>query len=372
MKIGILTQPLQDNYGGIIQAYALQTILRTFGHETIILNREKSDNIKVNCFVDLCKKIIRKVVGCPKNKSIGLYVSSYKIRKFISKYISVSPDFFSTDSIRKYSIQNSIDAFVVGSDQVWRPMYSPCITNYFLDFTEGLDVTRISYAASFGVDTWEYDSKDTIICSTLVKAFNQISVREISGIKLCKDYLNIDASFVLDPTLLLEQKDYIRLFIGEQEKECKGDMFCYVLDSSVEKERIIKYIERKKNYRSYFCNVNKQKTLFCGRQFIKPSLTHWLRCFYDAKYVVVDSFHGCVFSIIFNKTFIVIANKKRGVARFESLLSILGLQNRLIYDIKEIDNVLEKDIDWKYVHTILEKKKNESINYLKSSLNDKC
>ena len=154
---------------------------------------------------------------------------------------------------------------------------------------------------------------------------------------ICKEYFNLDASFVLDPTLLLNKMDYVHLFKSENEIKCKGDMFCYVLDPSEEKKQIIKYIECKKNYKSYYCNIHKKESGFYGHRFIKPSLTHWLRCFYDAKFVLVDSFHGCVFSIIFNKPFIVIANKERGVARFESLLATFGLQNRLIFDLKEVE-----------------------------------
>ena len=101
--------------------------------------------------------------------------------------------------------QFHFDAFVVGSDQVWRPRYNAYIPNLFLDFTEGMSVKRIAYAASFGTDQWEFSAEQTTISSFLAKKFDIVSVREASGIQLCKQNLGVDAIQVLDPSLLLRR-----------------------------------------------------------------------------------------------------------------------------------------------------------------------
>ena len=119
--------------------------------------------------------------------------------------------------MKAYTSQYRFDAYVVGSDQVWRPTYNlgDKLFDMYLAFADGQQVKRLSYAASFGVDKWEYSDDQTRICSELAKQFDAISVREKSGVKLCADNLGVDAIHVLDPTMLLDPSDYNKL-IGKQ------------------------------------------------------------------------------------------------------------------------------------------------------------
>lgn len=112
---------------------------------------------------------------------------------------------FTPDLTQKYGL----DAYVVGSDQVWRPAFNlgPRLGNMFLDFA-GDDVKKISYAASFGCKEWEYTEEQERMCGKLAKRFDAISVREASGVDLCKEHFGVDATLVLDPTLLLNKEDY--------------------------------------------------------------------------------------------------------------------------------------------------------------------
>ena len=246
----------------------------------------------------------------------------------------------------------------------------------FLDFSEHLNVKRIAYSASFGVDDWEYSGNQTRVCSRLLQKFDSISVREYSGVELCRNYFNINNVIcTLDPTLLLDSKDYVNLInhIGTPSKESEGDILVYMLDYTSEKEKMISTLSRKKGLKSSlfisrYCNLGTVDIKEINN-YISPSCDVWLNAFLKAKYVVCDSFHGMVFSIIFNKPFIVLKNRNRGLTRFLSLLSRLNLQDRLIEETSEnYINIIDTPIDWKKVNELITQMRKESINYLKHSL----
>src|SRR5690606_24010101 len=133
--------------------------------------------------------------------------------------------------------KNKYDLVVVGSDQVWRPKYSPNIYNFFVDFI-GRGGKSISYAASFGVDEWEFNEKQTFRCKELIRKFDAVSVREQSAITLCKEKFDSDAELVVDPTLLILAKDYETLVI-KQGLQGKGKVLKYVLDEDAETKAFV-------------------------------------------------------------------------------------------------------------------------------------
>ena len=194
------------------------------------------------------------------------------------------------------------------------------------------------------MDEWLFSKKITPTLSSLIKKFDAVSVREKSGVDLCNRYLGVDALHVLDPTMLLEKEDYIDLIIAENEEVFEGNLFCYILDNTKKKDDVIDLIVQSTNLVSFTCMPKLNLSLENVEQDIDacvfPSVTRWLKSFMDANMIITDSFHGCVFSIIFNKPFWVIGNKSRGMARFDSLLSVFGLENRML----DINNIV--DIDW--------------------------
>lgn len=378
MRIGIITQPLKNNYGGLLQNYALQQCLKRFGHKVYTINRAYQGDIYLSKQTEqmrfFIKQTIKKFLGrtyLPTKEEYKIITS--ECRKFVEQNIQVTNSVKTQDEIIATTKEYKFDAFVVGSDQVWRPMYSPNIYNDFLDFCkDNSNVKRISYAASFGVDNWEFNDVQTEECRRLTKLFNAVSVRENSAIELCKRFLGVDATLVLDPTLLLEKEDYIELVQKAGEKESAGDLFCYILDDNATIKNAIHYIEKQFSLKSY--QVKPLKKAFSIKrgdsisEHIIPSPTKWLRAFMDAKMVFTDSFHGCVFSIIFNKPFWVIGNKERGNARFDSLLKLFNLEDRRI-GLNEINGIdITKGIDWEKVNTIKEEWQKKSLNFLNSHL----
>ncbi len=371
MKIGILTHYIRYGYGGLLQNYALQTVLKQLGHDPITLrvSVDKKSPVKIQIRNKLsfwAHLILHKDMGVTAQQDD--YITQYN-KPFISKYLSITKPNRSSEDFKKATIDNNCEVLIVGSDQIWRK-YFLYVSTCYLDFAEEMTIKRIAYAASFAVDFWEYTEEETLKFRKLAKKFDAISVREVSGVELCKKYLDVDAQFVLDPTLLLEKVDYERLVDEAGEKKSDGDLFTYILDKNPDKEYIINGIVSKFGMKRFECMPHYPTTYFNVKnhpqESIYPPVTKWLRSIMDAKCVVTDSFHGTVFSIIFNKPFFVLINKKRGAARFTSLLSLFGLESRIVSSIDEISDTNE--IDWLETSLKLERLRNCSIKYLKESL----
>lgn len=369
MRIGVLTLPLHTNYGGILQAYALQRVLQDMGHDVVLLdNYPQCPTLKPFPLQQMfyLKRLLMKVVAPHKalplfyeKEAMVRYQKKEHIRQFYRQHVRHVP--FGADVTLN---QNDFDAIIVGSDQVWRPMYSPNVFDAYLSFAQGWSrVKRIAYAASFGTDAWEYTEEQTSECRRLAQIFDAVSVREESGVTLCKEHLSVDASWVLDPTLLVDTRHY-KEHIAKADADYPSSMcFAYILDASEEKEAIFHRIAASQGLQSSsFQNVDDPDN---GEA---PSVESWLKAFHDAEYVFTDSFHGCVFSIIFNKPFVVYGNVNRGMARFHSLLSMLGLENRLLVTPEDAANVACQPIDWDAVNNRLSELRIQSLEFLTIAL----
>ena len=263
--------------------------------------------------------------------------------------------------------ENDFSAIIVGSDQIWRPKYFSEIEHAYLDFTQNWNILRISYAASFGTDEWEYNEEQTKQCGKLIKTFNAVSVREKSGIDLCRQHFGTNAEHVLDPTMLLAKEDYIRLFDTMNLPKSDGNLFCYVLDNSSEKSELIEKVAKERCLRPFYINKDFYNFEIEVNKRIQPPVEAWIRGLYDAELVITDSFHACVFSILFNKPFIAICNADRGLSRFISLFNMFGLgQKEQISNSAIIDCT---ETDWDSLNNTLNEKIRFSLKILKESLN---
>lgn len=382
MKIGILTQRLFTNYGGLLQNYALQQVLKRMGHEVETLDQQRKHTFGL----DFKKKAILFAAQCLKPAKLGFpgqYVTQEElcqIRKytdyFIDKYISRTHPLSKRKDFPLIAGERNYDAYIVGSDQCWRQEYNDFLPAMFLDFVENRsNVKRIAYAASFGTDDWELSDSMTKECARLVQLFDLVTVREETGIGLCKKHFGVNATQVLDPTMLLTIDDYKKLIEGENEPESEGSLFYYILDPSEYKKSVINKAGRDMNLVP-FTVMPKYSDEYRTVPIVKnhlsdcvyPPVTKWLRAFLDAKITIVDSFHGAVFSIIFNKPFWIIGNKERGMARFNSLLKMFGLESRMLeeLDINRVD--FHERIDWNNINSMIEQNKAKSIDLLNRCL----
>lgn len=371
MRIGILTLELKLNYGGILQAYALQTTIKRMGYDAFVINRQSGSISKIRNALFIVKRLIRKYI-LGNDKTIVFIEKKAKneypeIAKNILPFIERNISLFNVEDYRCLN-ESDFDAYVVGSDQVWRPKYFKDIENAYLAFALNWNVKKIAYAPSFGTDIWEYSKIQTENCKKLINLFDAVSIRESSGVNLCSEYLNAKALKVLDPTLLLSKENYITLFKGQDVPRVCSGIFVYYLDNSEFKESVMREVENnlKLDVFRIKAQINDLHLPLCER--IQEPVERWISSFYDAEYVLTDSFHGCVFSIIFNKSFIVCGNKQRGYSRFVSLLSLFGLENRLVDNVDDVELVLNQPIDWNKINNLLAKYRNESIQFLSQSL----
>lgn len=375
MKIGVLTLPLHTNYGGILQAYALQTVLEHMGYDCLVIQRlYRKRIIRWKYPLQIIKRcIIRFVLG----KRIELFPEIIWNKN--QQIIERNTQGFINNHICTYQIkeisnikENDFDVIIVGSDQIWRPKYFRLHYKYiqdaFLSFAEKWDVKRIAYAPSFGTDEWEYNEAETLECGALLHKFDAISIREQSGIGLCEKYWGCKkVKWVLDPTMLLDKEDY-EIFIPQNIK-APGDLMCYVLDDNSEISNLIQKLVDEGSYKAFYANSRVGDASLPANERIQPPIEQWLVGFRDAKLVITDSFHACVFSILFHKPFIVIGNRKRGFSRFESLLKLFGLESRLIEDETQFDDFMLSPLS-DDVYKRLEVYRKSSMLFLNKALTD--
>lgn len=382
MKICILTQPLHANYGGLLQTYALQTVLTRMGHEVVtdrygFCGKPMSTGKRIFHFgYHLLRRFILQDI---RYNPFDFFFISYRHRlvtrqkriathteRFVENHIRTI-DFFQAKQHPPKAILDQFDALMVGSDQVWRPGYS-YVPAYFLDFAEGKAIRRFAYAASFGVDTWEFAPAITARCAALAKQFDTISVREDSGVELCCRYLGVEAIQLPDPTLLLDKEEYLRVV----EKEDLGiiwtkKILCYILDQSPETYEVVCQLSSKLGLSPLVMpdgELNKGTTDMST--CVYPSVSKWITGFRDAEFVVTDSFHGAIFAIIFHKPFVVISNPKRGYARFSSLLQMFDLENHLIYSPEELSDKHLLPIDYSRVNQLKKQWQQRSLDFLEN------
>ena len=372
MKIAIMTQPLHNNYGGNLQNYALQKVLKDMGHQPVTIDRHKAIPLRSKLKLGYFKRLMFYFLGRGERPEFKYYFSKRheaylreEISRFIDAYINKTPRLYSDSQVQAAFSSNQFDAVVVGSDQCWRPIYSPNIYSYFLDFLQQeARIKKIAYAASFGTDEWEYSPKQTERCKHLIQQFDLVTVREKAAVNLVRDKLEKNAHFVLDPTLLLTREDYEELFKAHNLPHNKG-VYTYILDQADWKNEVVKTVTSKLGLEHYSSQHDEKKP-----KHKIPSIESWIKGFADADFVITDSFHGTVFSIIFNKPFISLVNVKRGASRFESILGELGLSERLIsgFDKKKVVTLSQKAIDYHDVNQMLIALRNMSKDLLNKYL----
>lgn len=352
-KIGILTFhfPENRNFGAALQSYACLAMVKKLKFEVKLIN--------YNPFkLGIKAKII-------------YFFNGKNFKNYSKKFLE------QTEQINKRKILKELnkkfDVFIVGSDQVWRAKYTqPNTSKYYFDFLDD-NKTKVAYAASFGVDFWEGDKELTEKIKPLAQKFDYVSVREESGIKICNDVFGIDAICVLDPTLMIDKKDYQPILDDWKDESHKKKKYIahMLLDDTKElreeSNNIGKYLKSEINH------IKGKDIKILGKTItFYNKVSQWLTYVKDAELVITDSFHCTVFSLIFNKKFVVVANPERGTARLENLLEIVGLKERFFTNIRDVlkSGVLDRNIDYVKVEKKLNVHREYSMNFLKKALGE--
>ncbi|MFA0332451.1 polysaccharide pyruvyl transferase family protein [Vibrio cyclitrophicus] len=356
MKVAIITFPLINNYGGIIQAYALIKLVKDLGHEPILVNLQPERK-----FIALGKYFIRRYLQ--NNRTYPKFVRDRILDKFIVENIYPKTlEIRNSSELHRHFQSDFYDACIVGSDQVFSSMG---FTNFKGDFSLGFvpeNTIKLSYAASFGGGEFRGDKSAIPHYSNNIKRFNAVSVRESSAIDICKELFGVNAKHVLDPTMMIDRSYYTDLFKKSELYHSKKELFAYVLDTSEFKCKLMNKIADEKSIKLNQVNDGN----ISGRVI---SMESWLASIFYSEHVITDSFHGCVFCIIFNKPFHCFVNEERGADRFYSLLGLFGLENRVIRG--DLDSIADSEIDWIQVNAKLKLLQQESKVFLDSNLTRK-
>lgn len=362
MKIGLLTLPLHSNYGGIIQAVALYNYLEQLGHEVKLIKRDRYNS--------LAKRVAYKLLRATPFQDIKGVRSSQKQKNLHKAFIAQhfrkqTARCFTKSDLEKVARNEQFDAIVVGSDQVWRMDYinDGHYASYFLDFADS-KTRKISYAASFGTDTFTHHSQTSEITALLAN-FSAVSTRESSGLKICREqFSRNDCTQVVDPTLLIDPLFYKQFIRTPPPTPGEKYLLRYTLDESSEKQSLSRIV------RNSIPGITHEISIDTSGKTGRITVPDWIQAFHDADFVITDSFHGMVFSIIFEKNFYVTVNQERGASRFYSLLALLGLESRVISE-KNLASLPGEvsTIDYSTVTVRLEQLRAQSREFLDSALN---
>ena len=242
---------------------------------------------------------------------------------------------------------------------------------------------KIAYATSFGHASAFFPKEERIEVAKLLNEFSYISVREKEGVEILQKDFGVLGIQLIDPVFLCEKETYDVVADEVESMSEESYIFAYILDPTEEKKQALDFLKYKLKLKAIILidgqAGNKDelvKIMGTDNVYAEVEIEQWLRLIKDAKFVFTDSYHGTCFSIINKKTFIAVKNKKRGNSRFESLMGLLGLQERLLENSKDI-MVLEEaifktnSINYQKVDKILNDEKIKAMDWLKEALDSK-
>ncbi|MDO5328809.1 MAG: polysaccharide pyruvyl transferase family protein [Coriobacteriia bacterium] len=366
MKVSILTLHNVLNYGSALQTFATQEVFHRFNLKVEIIDFQRKDinNIYKNNFsLDNSSflKFFISVIKLP----YRILSTKKKLRifkNFLDKNINLSNALYlDNKDFEKYPVV--ADIYCIGSDQVWNFIWNQgFIEPFYLGFAPE-NSFKMSFSSSFGRKKIpEHESR---IIKPYMLRFDSISVREKSGVDILKKIGIRETISILDPTLMLNNKDWFQ-FCNNNPFPDEPYLLVYQLNNNKFFDNIIKIIAKAKGLKIIKITLELKK-IFNKDTIVCPSVDKWLTYFYHASYVITDSFHGTVFSVNFNKQFCVIAPPKFS-DRLTNILSITDLENRIIDNQNQIDCMLNTDIDYSKVNKIIQQERNKAHIFLERSI----
>jgi len=354
VKIGIMTLWFyKNNYGSVLQCYALQKYLQDMGHDAFLIRYYPKNSSIIKGIISNKKWFFKKIINCFNPMKVYNFVS-YKwleiqatkadtlrgFDEFRDRYIRHSLKiYYSYDELK--NAPPIADVYIVGSDQVWNTNDEDNIKAFCLDFGDK-NIRRIAWAASFGGET----ISDVLMqkMSPLLKQFEFVSTREESGIEICRKCGIRDVKVVMDPTILLDANIYRLLYentISSITKQKSKYCFIYLIDEKhnyLMVKKIYKWAKKKKLAIIYITGNLRYNI----KSRIYATIPEWIYLLENSEYVITDSYHGAIFSLIFHKNFLIIPRSiKRQNDRFFSLFTSFGIEYEYFTD--NIDNSLQKN-----------------------------
>lgn len=381
MKVGILTFHRAHNYGAVLQAYALKTVVEKTGAEVEIIDYWPYYHMIKYDYFPYSYLILKNLRGYKKIKYLisslfffgrlvfnfyGYTKRYYGFKTFIRKYLKIKNKRINSQKFKNISADYSIVFY--GSDQIWRhennDIYAGYDEVYFGSFLSGIP-KKVAYGASMGKVDDNADFKIFLI--NKLKNFNSISVRE-KELQLLLKKIGYTSTIVLDPTLLLTRDDWDKIGESGSTQPKNKYIFFYHLNYCDEAVKVVENIRLKYNFevieiRSKFQFTN------TGERFRNQSASpgDFISLIKNAEFVVTTSYHGMIFSIIYEKQFYILGLRDTA-SRALSLLSLLGIAGRYLED-NTTPNFMES-ISYQHVNKILVNEKQNSMDFIKQALSN--
>lgn len=365
MKIIVITKHYVKNYGSVLQTYATQELLKRNKNEVIIANYVLPQSAGMR-YMDV---VLRKHTSRLKRGIFKIILLPTMLRwekvfgGFLKKYVNVYGDPAGDCAALERELPEA-DLYCTGSDQVWNPQTNGDLQPpYFCEFAkEGKE--RVSFAASFGVK--QVDEKYEAALKSYLEKYSALSVRETSGVRMI-ERMGMQAVEILDPVFAAGSEFWAR-FAGKR-KIKKSYVLVYQLNSSKKFDSYAKWASEKLGKQLVRICTRYDQIVKNGKSVLIPSVEEWISLFYYADYVITDSFHGTVFSLLFEKEFVSIYPPKFS-ERIENLLSMVKLEDRHVAEDDRLELPKNK-IDYKEVNKILENERQKTNEFIDLILKDK-
>lgn len=352
--VGIVGMWMTCNYGALLTTFALYRLLESMNQDPILIDH--SPMMQVARFAEQDNRFRRFVRACG---------------------MKTTPPLGHAQALNR--LNNEIDTFLVASDQVWRHEYTAsCGYYYFLDFARG-DKRKIAFGSSFGSEQDTSPEEFRSMAACCLQRFDAVAVREANAVDILQERYGINAQTVLDPVFLCDKNLYDQLIARSKQQEDEEFILSYMLDptdfkrqillrtAQREQAKLVNMVDAQLDFKANKTKLDLENTID------DLSLEDWLYYVSRCRLLITDSFHGACFAIIFNKPFICIANRERGLPRFTSLLEQTGLMSQLIFPSDRVDMVdtIPRDIDYAKVNLLLEQARRHSCDWLRHALNQK-
>lgn len=355
--VGIVGVWYGANYGSVATYYALHQIIRSFGLSVLMIDKPVS----------------------AKNKKNDWELNDNHARRFAREHYHTSRVYTLGEM---HELNNIVDSFVLGSDQVWnRGVNRGSDFAFYFNFVND-SKKKIAFGTSFGHGKDFCDTRETVRAAAYMARFDGIGIRETSGVKICQDKFGVDAVRVLDPVFVAERSVFDELADQAKEKKQEKYLLAYILDPTPEKRDAVVHLAEKLGLEIAVMldgrseNINRDREIMGMDDKLVGNgdigVEDWLGIIRGADFVVTDSCHGMSFSIVFERNFIGIGNKSRGVTRFESLVDVFQVRDHYVApdDVTTIiDNEeLIKPVDYEKVNEILYSERARSVEWLRDKL----
>lgn len=379
MKVGIVTywQTL-DNYGQVLQCYALQNVLKSMGHEPFVIRYDAEGEIRKSSFLKRIARIVLYPIYIRRKRKRGAVKEARRAREAVREFNEFRLKYFSFSDKEYKNLKTlredppTADCYIAGSDQLWgRKLSNSDNEVYYLAFGNKV-VKRVAYAGSFGMKEYPEELRDAL--RTNLERFDSVSCREYDGVKICED-VGIKAVKTLDPTLIAPVSLYEPLIGAKSTTED----YAYIYSLNVSSPNDVRWEE----LRTYIDKQSLNPIVTIGSGYMRgteiyedvtysyATIEQWLTNIAHARFVVTTSFHGVVFCILLRRPFVYVpldgifsvANN-----RALDLLRDIGLSAHVLLNDTTYDDILSKPIDWESAFALLSPQQDSSISFLREAL----